>query len=269
MPLPTLRKRGGVWSGRFAGLPEPGSFTTVSTSVRMLSSMKKGETDKQKSFFSARIDHFRLSYARRVKAYRRRCVFAGSTNEKTYLLDPTGNRRFWCVWCDVFDIAGLRRDRDQLWGEAAAKVLAGETCPNCKGIEDRCPEHRWWLDKGQTALAETVAKTRLKTEFAEEIQAWWFDRAKKPAYLQMKTIVVDILGLTIDKKEQHQQAIGRAMISLGFERKQIDVTGGRAWAYLPSDALKMAPPPGPRLVGERRDELLSSIAAATAPKDRQ
>lgn len=238
-----------------------------------LSTMKKGETEKQKAFFSNRVDDFRFSYARRAGKYKRRCVFGGSTNEKQYLLDPTGNRRFWCVWCVEFDLPKLRRDRDQLWAEVVAKVRAGETCPNCSSIEERCPEHRWWLDKKQTAFAEVVSKTRLKSEFSDEIRAWWFSRENKPQYLMMKTILVDILGLTIDKKELYMQAIGRAMVSLGFERKHVPVPGGQAWAYVPAPLgpLVFAPPPPQRkpMTEDQRADAMVKIAEATAPKDKQ
>ncbi len=206
-----------------------------------LSSMKKSETESQKSFFSKRYDKFRLSYAPRVAKFPRRCLFAGTTNETRYLLDLTGNRRFWCVWCDSIDIDALRRDRDQLWAEAVAKVRAGETCPNCHGIDQRCPEHRWWLDKTQTAMTEVVATTRLKADLADDIRAWWLNKepALRPEHLTMRDIVVNALQLPIDRKETLQQGVGRAMKALGFEKHRI--RPNLEWVYRPSDHMRTAP----------------------------
>lgn len=240
-----------------------------------LAAMKKSETESQKSFFSKRADSFRLSYAMRVGKYPRRCIFAGTTNESKYLLDLTGNRRFWCVWCDDFNTAAIKRDRDQMWAEAVFKVRSGETCPNCFSVEDRCSEHRWWLDKEQTSITEQVAASRLRVEFEDEIRAWWFSQSTAPRYLTMSNVVVDILGLTVDRKEQQQASIGRAMKTIGFEKLRISVPGGRAWAYVPTEGLlketaeeakrkKLAADLGE--MPDRRSEVFAKIGAARVPQ---
>ncbi len=54
-------------------------------------------------------------------SFPRRCVFIATTNDDEFLADNTGNRR-WLPF-DVHrkcDVEGIRRDRDQLWAEAAA-----------------------------------------------------------------------------------------------------------------------------------------------------
>ncbi len=49
----------------------------------------------------------------------------GSINDKKYLSDLTGNRRYWPVPIEKFDVSALRRDLDQLWAEAAHREAAG------------------------------------------------------------------------------------------------------------------------------------------------
>jgi predicted P-loop ATPase len=83
-----------------------------------LAQFKRNEIETVKAFLSRRHEQFRPSYGRHEISYPRQCVFAGSTNEEHYLVDTTGNRRFWCVKCGEIDLAGLARDRDQLWAEA-------------------------------------------------------------------------------------------------------------------------------------------------------
>ena len=55
----------------------------------------------------------------------RRCTQWATTNDDAYLASQTGNRRFWPLAVGQINIDALRRDRDQLWGEAAALEAKG------------------------------------------------------------------------------------------------------------------------------------------------
>src|SRR3546814_15833718 len=68
-----------------------------------------------------RSDTARMSYARLPVSVPRQCVILGTTNSERYLRDLTGNRRFWPVRVDGFDLPRLRADVDQLWAEAATR----------------------------------------------------------------------------------------------------------------------------------------------------
>jgi predicted P-loop ATPase len=86
-----------------------------------LSGMRAADVESLKGMLSRRSDKARMSYDRLTTEWARQCVFAGTTNSEAYLKDTTGNRRFWPVLVDKFDVAALRRDRDQLWAEAASR----------------------------------------------------------------------------------------------------------------------------------------------------
>src|SRR3546814_16649635 len=83
--------------------------------------MRKGEVEHLKAFLSRQEDTARMSYERLPVIVPRQCVIIGTTNSERYLRDLTGNRRFWPVRVEGFDLEALRRDRDQLWAEAAAR----------------------------------------------------------------------------------------------------------------------------------------------------
>jgi predicted P-loop ATPase len=83
-----------------------------------LSQLKRSQIETVKAFLTRQTDKFRPPYGRAEVEVPRQCVFIGTTNESEYLVDISGNRRFWPVRCGQIDIAALRRDRDQLWAEA-------------------------------------------------------------------------------------------------------------------------------------------------------
>ena len=91
-----------------------------------LAGLRRTEIETLKSFISKTEDNARPAYGRFRVDQPRRCVFVGTTNDTEYLRDATGNRRFWPVRTGIVDLDALRRDRDQLWAEAAAAEARGE-----------------------------------------------------------------------------------------------------------------------------------------------
>jgi hypothetical protein len=94
-----------------------------------LSNIRKAEVEDVKAFASRTHDRARPAYGRcRVDLPRRGVIWA-TTNNRQYLKSQTGNRRFWPVEVAVkrpIDIESLKRDRDQLLAEAAAREAKGE-----------------------------------------------------------------------------------------------------------------------------------------------
>lgn len=93
--------------------------------VAELEQFNRSEVTAIKAFMSSATDRFREPYGRRMKNVPRRCAFAATTNENEYFKDTTGNRRFWPVDTGRLDLDGLKRDRDQLFGEAVHMMRAG------------------------------------------------------------------------------------------------------------------------------------------------
>lgn len=97
-----------------------------------LAGLRKAEVESTKHFISKQEDRFRPAYARTPETFKRQCVFAGTTNNRSFLRDTSGNRRYWPVDVirsevkkSVFD--DLPNEVDQLWAEAVQLVQAGET----------------------------------------------------------------------------------------------------------------------------------------------
>ncbi|HVL76315.1 MAG TPA: VapE domain-containing protein, partial [Noviherbaspirillum sp.] len=93
--------------------------------IAELEQFNRAEVTAVKAFMSSQKDRYREPYGRRMVNQPRRTVFAATTNEGQYFKDTTGNRRFWPVETGRIDLEGLRRDREQLLGEAVHMMRAG------------------------------------------------------------------------------------------------------------------------------------------------
>lgn len=92
-----------------------------------LDAFNKTDITKIKQFIASTEDYFRASFDRRARPYPRQVVFGGTTNEDHYLIDPTGNRRFWPVRVTrLIDIDWVKENREQLLAEAMARNANGD-----------------------------------------------------------------------------------------------------------------------------------------------
>lgn len=189
-----------------------------------LATLSKATIEGAKAFLSCDTDTFRPPYGRYVLPFPRQCVFAGTTNDDEYLIDPTGGRRFWPVRCGHIHIDQIKADRDQLWAEAMHRYQV------YKSHEDDMQAPLWWLDNRDTYWAE---KEQLRRQQPDE----WLDDVA--AYLKKNKItecsVVDLLKKVInlelreiDRKAQMRMA--KCLTQLGWQKHQVH-GGLKRWKY--------------------------------------
>ena len=140
-----------------------------------LAGMKRSEVEKVKAFASRSHDRARPAYGRRRVDAPRRGILIGTTNDDQYLKSETGNRRFWPITTGTIDIESLRRNRDQLWAEAAAVekrcgslVLPRELWAEAAAVQDERRQHDPWDD----VLADVRGITYPATDGSGEQQEW-------------------------------------------------------------------------------------------------
>lgn len=126
--------------------------------VAEMASIRQRDVESVKAFFAAEVDHYRPPYGKVVRESVRQCVFVSTTNEPSFLKDPTGARRFWPIKVGSIDLGALERDRELLWAEACAAYRSGE---------------RWWLTREEDEELGEVHKEYTHEELWEDdIMEW-------------------------------------------------------------------------------------------------
>lgn len=137
-----------------------------------LAALKRtSDIESVKQFITATFDVHRAPYARYEEQRPRMCVFAGTTNSNSFLVDKTGGRRFLPIEVgqrktkrSLFDkfCAG---DFDQLWAEAVSIYKSGE--------------YSLTLDKDMEIEAEERREGYQEEDAREGIIQEWLDTCGK------------------------------------------------------------------------------------------
>jgi len=86
----------------------------------------KADVQALKAFMSKQRDDIRLPYARTYSQFPRTTAFMASVNQINFLVDDTGNRRFWPIRITHIDHMHTI-PMQQAWAQAWAEVMAGQT----------------------------------------------------------------------------------------------------------------------------------------------
>jgi predicted P-loop ATPase len=117
---------------------------------------RKADIARLKSFVTQAVDKLRRPYDRIESEYQRRCVFFASVNESQYLVDDTGNRRWWTI-----PVTGINYshgiDAQQLWAELLTHFQAGA--------------QHWLMPEEQDALNSLNENHEATDPISEQIMA--------------------------------------------------------------------------------------------------
>lgn len=186
-----------------------------------LDGMSKRDASTVKAMLSRQCDNARMAYERLPDEKKRRFVMWGTCNDSHYLRDATGNRRFWPVHVENDDpteaITSIIRDRDQLWGEAAAREAKGESLE---------------LPDSLRTTAREAQEERLEDDPWEDIIRRYVDGKE---WIETSDLfepnVLDI------PKERQSTPVAKRVASiftrLGWERKRMRVDRSQRWGYAP------------------------------------
>jgi predicted P-loop ATPase len=199
--------------------------------VAELSGLHTRDREEIKKFVTRKVEKWVPKYREFATSFRRRLVFVGTSNRMDILDDDTGNRRWLPIevlraaW-----LAGIVRDRDQLWAEATVLFRARGVC---------------WQEAEALAPVEHEKFNMVSEDlWLPRIESWLFDvgdldsgsvgRGDLP--FSSTDVAVGALGLSVDKLTRMVSTRICAILRLlGFSMHVVKIDGRSAkrWRRTP------------------------------------
>jgi predicted P-loop ATPase len=218
-----LRILGGKWYASIRHqVGTPNFFNAIQgkwlIEIAEMDSFSQSQTSAIKDMLSNPSDRFRIPYAKATEDFPRVCIFAGTTNQKHFLDDTTGGRRFWPFSTKKINVEKLRQNREQLFAEAYHRLQAGEDW------------HR--VDEGEAK--KQVEKRRQDDPWEQPIHEF-ISRYVNAGVTTAEIYSSECLG--IDKRDQDKRTsnrIGKILRLLGWDSDVVRVGGitRRVWKPL-------------------------------------
>lgn len=208
--------------------------------IAELANFGKADIGLIKAFITAKSDRYRPSYGRVVEKFDRQCILVGTTNERTYLRDRTGNRRFWPVPVrNPIRIDWVIANRAELLAEAYALYQAGERFTPTP--ED---ERRLFVPVQEKRLVETAVLSEMTHILTRNptIEGPASRMNKNTAFVTISHIT-SALGVDAAKSSPALEGQIRSWLEhQGWEYVKKQINGARSWGYLrPKDWPKAEP----------------------------
>ena len=177
-----------------------------------------------KSFLTTQSDLFRAPYGKAVEHTPRRGIIVGSTNRtEGFLVDDTGNRRFWVIpttrnEASPIDTGTLAAERDAIWSAAVHAHRAGE--PNYLP-----------LDLSLQVNQENEAY-QVSNPWREPIEAWLRAPANASRLITTELLLTEAVQKPVERQTRSDQMqVGSILREVGWQRVRRTVDGALKWVY--------------------------------------
>ena len=175
-----------------------------------------------KAFLSQAVDLLRVPYGKAVEAFPRRGIIVGTTNKTAgFLVDETGNRRFWVIpttktQVDQINTATLLIERDAIWSAAVHAYRNGET--------NRLPLAM------ELAVQQENDAYMIESPWRSAILTYLADR-RSMEVLTSEEILVKAIQKPIERQTKvDQMQVASILKELGWTKRR-ESSGKRRWFY--------------------------------------
>jgi predicted P-loop ATPase len=179
-----------------------------------------------KSFLSRSTDLLRVPYGRAVEEYPRRGILVGTTNRDDFLLDDTGNRRFWCIPVDrslekPIDLDSLQLERDAIFSAAV------------KAYKNREPHYLSTKQENQIQMENM--NYLVQSPWRPPIEAWLASPMNLGKPITTEILLTEAIEKPIDKQNRSDQMqVSTVLKTLGYSKKRKSIDNVLKYVYYPT-----------------------------------
>ena len=153
----------------------------------------KRQSEELKAFITRRKDIFRPPYGRSALEFARQSIIVGTANGSDFLVDSTGNRRYWIIPVahPKIDIRRLKEERDRIWSAAVKAYRNGE---------------QWWLTDEEEKLSQQNNQQFQIIDEWQGVIANFLENREQVSIMEILTRVFEIEPGKIDRRSQMRVA---------------------------------------------------------------
>ena len=163
-----------------------------------------------KAFLSQSTDMFRVPYGKTAEVFPRRGIIVGSTNSDEFLVDETGNRRFWVIPVGVthsqpIDVDMLMKEVDAIWASAVHAFQNDE--PYALSIED---EQQVNLENSKYTMGHP---------WKGPVESWLAMPQNRLKDVTVELLLSEAIAKPLERQTRGDQtAVGNVLKSLGYSK---------------------------------------------------
>jgi hypothetical protein len=213
----SLEVLGGKWYSTASASPDNKDFFVnlrgcMIVEIKELDNFRKADATLIKKILDTPYDDYRPPYGMVNERFLRQSIFVGTTNEKEYLKDNTGARRFYPIMTHAVKLEDIKRDRDQLFAEAVVRYKAKES---------------WWEVPVEECLEQQESR-RMMDMWEEVISEYLLYKSE----VTTAQICAEALKIEVAKADQFvQKRVGKIMRLFKWEKDRFGTGADRRYIW--------------------------------------
>lgn len=177
------------------------------------STFQRSEMKQMMGFLSKNKDNIRLPYAKASNSYQRRSSYMGTINNKNFLIDDSGDRRFWMLETGEINYEHTI-DIQQFWAEI-----------------DTLTDIEWLDREDNRKIIDMNVNYKMEDPLTDRLESYFSRNLIKDGTRHLNTTqILNNAGIINPSKSQLNKS-GRWLVSKGFIKRNLRINGMQIKGY--------------------------------------